>query len=323
MWFILLRFVLCIGTGAAQNITEVMESINIPTTTPNLANKASTEDVASSEVDLVLSRSKESNLGNFLTDAMVHAFKNISKMAILPSKTINLSRLRKGKLKLDLFRNMSGLLFSVVNLTGGQLRSKFEESVAQFDQDGSDDSGELLQVSGVQVEFDLRQDIGRRLTSALVYCDQCSERELLEDKTIYTLVVATKTDKDTNKDSETVIQEFLETFPNKTIPGARYKKKQCRTWLITKYYKDREYLLYFLLVVMSLSGFLTIISNSTVIYVSAKTSKKMFEKSILSLAFVDLLTGIICTPSVCLIYYYSKYPENICHPRQLQPILHI
>merc|ERR1719312_498258 len=31
----------------------------------------------------------------------------------------------------------------------------------------------------------------------------------------------------------------------------------------------------------------------------------MFEKSILSLAFVDILTGIICTPSVCLTYYYK------------------
>ena len=34
---------------------------------------------------------------------------------------------------------------------------------------------------------------------------------------------------------------------------------------------------------------------------------RLFEPSVLSLAVVDLLTGVVCTPLVILIYYYSEH----------------
>ena len=267
--------------------------------------EAVTDMMGRSAVDLVSSRSRESNLGNLVTDAMANAFKNESKIAILQSKLLEYSDIRKGDVTSDLIKSMSGQSFHLVNTTGLELRSILEESVANFDTDGVDTSGDYLQVSGVQVEFDLTQDVGKRVTSALLCC---TERHPLEPDAVYRIVVASNTIANTtNKNAVNVIQDFVQSFPNQTIPAARYKKTECRSWVKTKNYTNRENLIYFLLAVMALSGFLTVIANITVIYVGFNTSKKIFEKSILSLAFVDLLTGVICTPSVSIIYYHSKY----------------
>ena len=57
---------------------------------------------------------------------------------------------------------------------------------------------------------------------------------------------------------------------------------------------------------MGLSGLLAILSNSVVLYVGLRVKRRMFERSILSLACVDLLTGVVCTPMVLLTYYYSQ-----------------
>ena len=91
------------------------------------------------------------------------------------------------------------------------------------------------------------------------------------------------------------------------------------------------------------SGLLTVLSNGFVLYVGLRVKKKLFEKPILrcltffvkiscwpqryfkfvsghywyylklltppissSLAFVDFMTGIICTPVVILTYFFSK-----------------
>eukprot|EP00092_Neocalanus_flemingeri_P033874 GFUD01036836.1.p1 GENE.GFUD01036836.1~~GFUD01036836.1.p1 ORF type:complete len:583 (-),score=130.25 GFUD01036836.1:172-1920(-) len=331
MRFILVHYLVCavmlVGIGTAQDEHEEVEfgdtvetanrtkATNESVTTKpflseTLVDDAKTETVGSSEVELIMSSKKESNLGNFLTDAMVYAFKNVTQLAILQSKSVN-SRISKGNITSELIRNIFdvGVTFSLVKISGEDLRTYFEESVANFDADGNDGSGEFLQVSGFLLEFDIRQDVGKRLTSSVLHCYDCEEMKSVEDSDIYTVVVTSdmliNATTLTHKKVVPSILEFFQTFPDKTIPSKQYKKTQCRTFLMTKYYKDREYLIYFLLTVMSLSGFLTIISNSTVIYVGLKTSKKVFEKPILSLACVDILTGIICTPSVCLIYYYK------------------
>jgi len=70
-------------------------------------------------------------------------------------------------------------------------------------------------------------------------------------------------------------------------------------------YASQSLLLHFLLIVMGLSGLLTVLSNGFVLYVGLRVKKKLFEKPILSLAFVDFLTGIICTPVVILTYYFK------------------
>ena len=262
--------------------------------------------------ELKMSNHKESNLGNFITDSMVNAFKNETKMAVLQSKLININRVGKGKITSESFRNMSGLSFTLVTIPGEQLRDIFEESVSRFDEDENDQSGAFLQVSGMKLNFDLRQDNGSRLAYASLYCNSCDRRKDLNDDANYTLVTNTiQNARDGDSiNAVTAIQDFLESFDNQTLPTYKYKKTQCRTWLITNYYKQREYLLYFLIAVMAVSGFLTLITNSVVISISVNARKKIFEKSNLSLAFVDILTGIICTPSVCLTYYYSRFTSS-------------
>ena len=64
-----------------------------------------------------------------------------------------------------------------------------------------------------------------------------------------------------------------------------------------------------LLAVMAISGLLAVLSNSVVIYVGLWVKKDLFEPAILSLAFADLLTGLVCTPIVCVIYYYSEHGQ--------------
>ena len=62
--------------------------------------------------------------------------------------------------------------------------------------------------------------------------------------------------------------------------------------------------LIFLLSVMFLSGVLAIFFNGMVILAHFKNRKGMFERSIVSLASVDVLTGLVGTPIVCCIYYF-------------------
>ena len=164
----------------------------------------------------------------------------------------------------------------------------------------------------MQLHFDLTQDIGSRLVHASLFCDTCEERKDLTIDANYTLVMnAIENARDDNNiNAVTAIHDFIQSFENQTIPAGKYKKTQCRTWLITNYYKQREYLLYFLIAVMAVSGFLTLITNSVVISIGVNARKKIFEKSNLSLAFVDILTGIICTPSVYLIYHYSRLTSS-------------
>ena len=60
-----------------------------------------------------------------------------------------------------------------------------------------------------------------------------------------------------------------------------------------------------LLSLLTLCGILSILSNSLVIMANNKHSRRIFDRPILSLAWVDILTGVISTPIVCTIYYYK------------------
>ena len=129
-----------------------------------------------------------------------------------------------------------------------------------------------------------------------------------DETRVYTIVIATNiSNKNNNKNAAAAIHDFLQYLPDKTIRADQYQETQCRVWMITKDYKNHENLIFILIAVITLSGVLTIVSNSTVLYVGINTGTKVFEKSILSLAVVDLLTGMICTPLVSIIYYYSRY----------------
>ena len=63
--------------------------------------------------------------------------------------------------------------------------------------------------------------------------------------------------------------------------------------------------LIFLLLVMFLSVLLGIFSNGMVILAHFKYRQGIFERSIVSLAWVDVLTGLVGTPIVCFIYYFQ------------------
>ena len=69
--------------------------------------------------------------------------------------------------------------------------------------------------------------------------------------------------------------------------------------------KENRTILVFLLSLMALSGMLAIISNVMVILTDLKSRKQIFERPLVSLAWVDVLTGCIGTPLVCCIYYFQ------------------
>ena len=69
-----------------------------------------------------------------------------------------------------------------------------------------------------------------------------------------------------------------------------------------------------LLSVLSLSGILSILSNMVVILAHNKHRRGMFERPILSLACVDIATGVLSTPIVFSIYYFKcKNRNNSVH----------
>ena len=117
MQIMLLGFVLCIkadtGALAREHNNDLIDSDTLTSKIP-VTVTVEKESLAFAETDLVLSRNKESTLGNFITDSMVYAFKNETRMAVLQSKYVNIKRIRKGKISVDSFRNISRPIFSLV-----------------------------------------------------------------------------------------------------------------------------------------------------------------------------------------------------------------
>ena len=72
-------------------------------------------------------------------------------------------------------------------------------------------------------------------------------------------------------------------------------------------YDVKDTVLKVLLVVMLFGGVLAMLSNSVVLFFGiVKRDLKLFPPEILSLAVTDFLTGLLGTPSVMAIYYYSE-----------------
>ena len=65
-------------------------------------------------------------------------------------------------------------------------------------------------------------------------------------------------------------------------------------------------LMIILICMLGLSGLLAIISNMLVIIANHKhrSNTKMFDRALISLAWLDVLTGLLGTPIICCIYYY-------------------
>ncbi|KAL4649026.1 5'-nucleotidase isoform X1 [Arapaima gigas] len=145
-------------------------------------------------------RFRECNLGNLICDAMVHhnikyadevQWNHVSS-SILNGGGIRApinERSRNGSITMeDLIAVMPfGGTFDLVQLKGSTLKSAFEHSVRRYG--GS--SGEFLQVSGIQVKFDLSSPPGNRVQEIKILCTQCRvpQYELLDPQQVYKLVV--------------------------------------------------------------------------------------------------------------------------------------
>ena len=70
-------------------------------------------------------------------------------------------------------------------------------------------------------------------------------------------------------------------------------------------YKMTETVVMTLMAIVLVGGILAVLSNTVVLFFGLK--KKVFPAPILTLAFNDLLTGLLGTPLVMAIYYFSEY----------------
>ena len=70
-------------------------------------------------------------------------------------------------------------------------------------------------------------------------------------------------------------------------------------------YEVKDTVLKVFLVVMLFGGVLAMLSNSVVLFFGL-VKRKLFPPEVLSLAVTDFLTGLLGTPSVMAIYYYSE-----------------
>ena len=70
-------------------------------------------------------------------------------------------------------------------------------------------------------------------------------------------------------------------------------------------YEVKDTVLKVFLVVMFFGGVLAMLSNSVVLFFGL-VKRELFPPEVLSLAVTDFLTGLLGTPSVMAIYYYSE-----------------
>ncbi|XP_036405966.1 snake venom 5'-nucleotidase-like [Megalops cyprinoides] len=145
-------------------------------------------------------RYRECNLGNLICDAMIHhnikyadeAQWNHVSSCILNGGAIRSAideRSRNGSITMeDLIAVLPfGGTYDLVQLKGSTLKRAFEHSVKRY----GGGTGEFLQVSGIQVELDVSQPVGQRVTHISLLCTQCRvpHYEPLDPNRIYKLVL--------------------------------------------------------------------------------------------------------------------------------------
>lgn len=145
-------------------------------------------------------RFRECNLGNLICDAMVDNNVGYSEgeqwnhvsACILNGGGIRTSideQTKNGSITMeDLIAVLpfSGT-YDLVKLNGSTLRKVFEHSVRRHGQG----TGEFLQVSGFQVEFDLSRPPGQRVRSLMILCVNCRvpQYEPVQDQVVYKVVL--------------------------------------------------------------------------------------------------------------------------------------
>lgn len=182
-------------------------------------------------------KQSECNLGNFITDSMVDwralnynnpehwtdasiaVIQGSSIKSSIDSKTNNGVILRSDAEKV--FETFSSLVS--VTLTGDELKRLLEHSVSKHD---NATNTEFLQLSGIQVEFNLNKPINQRVTDVKVLCALCNvpELELLKIDGEYNVIIqsalassadgygnilGTKTTRDLGESDVNVFIEYL------------------------------------------------------------------------------------------------------------------
>ncbi|KAM9496774.1 5'-nucleotidase isoform 1-T1 [Clarias gariepinus] len=145
-------------------------------------------------------RFRECNLGNLICDAMVHHYIkypdelqwNHVSSCILNGGGIRSSideRSRNGSITMEDVLTVLpfGGTYDLVQLNGSTLLQAFEHSVHRY----GGNTGEFLQVSGFQLEYDLTKPSGHRVIKARVLCTECRvpHYEPLDATKVYRVVM--------------------------------------------------------------------------------------------------------------------------------------
>ncbi|CAG9856082.1 unnamed protein product [Phyllotreta striolata] len=126
---------------------------------------------------------KECSLGNFVTDAMVYAYTKVVPETYWTEAAIGF--INAGGLRTDIepgditynalitsqpFENT----FDFGVLTGQDIKALLELAVQDFDPGNPTRSLNLLQVSGIKLEYDLSRNRGDRVVSVKIRCQNCT-----------------------------------------------------------------------------------------------------------------------------------------------------
>lgn len=147
---------------------------------------------------------RECNLGNLITDAMVYQYAvdyiddgkswTDAPIAFMQGGgirgSVDGSNSNGAITKMDLYTIMPfDNLFYTVSISGKVMKEALEWSVHRYV--NTTGYGEFLQMSGVQVEYDLNQETGGRVLSANVLCGDCAVPEYspIVDTKVYKVIV--------------------------------------------------------------------------------------------------------------------------------------
>jgi 2',3'-cyclic-nucleotide 2'-phosphodiesterase (5'-nucleotidase family) len=151
--------------------------------------------------DRIQCRTTECNLGNLITDAIVYENMNQSDpdswtdvaIAVVNSGSFR-SSILKGNITMEKvifvqpFRNT----LEIIEVLGQTLLNVLEFAASKWSDKPSTTFGGFLQVSGLQITYDISRPIGKRVVEVLAVCTKCRVPKLepLEPKKIYKILIS-------------------------------------------------------------------------------------------------------------------------------------
>lgn len=129
---------------------------------------------------------EECNLGNFVSDAIVdwHALKyennefwTDASIAVIQGSRLKTSidpKVNNGQItKIDAEKVFSPAFFNInlLTLTGEEIKKMLEHSVSEYE---ITNNARFLQMSGLQVKYDLSRPVGQRVVDVKILCAECN-----------------------------------------------------------------------------------------------------------------------------------------------------